>query len=174
MAKLVCTIELDKEAGFTLRAQSPDGSERVVTLTDKSITLRVKGTGGETTLTQDDAKVSIKCTRFEVEAETIQCTAKREMLLKSEGTLSAHSQRALELKSSSDLKAQAASGVQVDGQRVSIAAQTRLGLSGATSAELRGGQVSVRADAAALVEGQMTATLKGGITTVSGQLINLN
>ena len=94
MATLICTIELDKAQGLTIKVEDPDGKlTQTVTIDGKAITLEVKGDSDTSTVVQKPDSVTITCKAFTVEADTITLKSKKASEWKSEDTLDARERK---------------------------------------------------------------------------------
>ncbi len=78
MSALKCTITLDKTQGLVLLVEDESAkSKQTVTILKDSIVLQVEGSSGTTTVTQNAESVAIKCRKFSVEADEIDCRSKQ-------------------------------------------------------------------------------------------------
>lgn len=82
MGKLVCTVEMSKESGITVKVEDADaGITQTITMDGTSLTLKVAGSAGTSTITQTADKIAIKCKDFTLDAEnTITCTSQQASL----------------------------------------------------------------------------------------------
>ena len=198
MATLICTIEMDKEQGLTVKVEDPDGKlTQTVTLDGKAITLEVKSDSDTSTIVQKPDSVTITCKAFTVDSETLTLKSKKASEWKSEETLKLESAKDMELKSgakltqkatgdaslSSDAKIQikATSQLAIEGQQGQITAKggdlalegVNLKFSGKAQAELAAPMIKVAAKGQLGLESSGMAELKGSITSVSGSLVKL-
>jgi hypothetical protein len=191
MGTLVCTIEMDKAAGLTVTIANADaGITQTVTMNGTTLVLKVAGNDATSTYTQDQKKIAIACTQFEVTAdETITMTSTKASTYKSND--------AMTLQSAKDMTQTSDANVSVSGQKIAVVGQTEVDLTGASSntltlaaagatlaggaklalqpagATMTGAQVSVKADGMMSLESSWVATLKGSLTNVQGSLVNL-
>lgn len=78
MASLKCTITLDKAEGLTLTVEDEAASSKqIVQLSKDTIVLQVEGSAGTSTVTQSADSVTIKCKKFAVEADEIECRSQQ-------------------------------------------------------------------------------------------------
>lgn len=144
MGTLVCTVELDKVAGLTVRIENAGASTtQTIKLNGTTLELKVTGPGGTSTFTQSAEKIAIACKQFEV-------TAEQTIALKSVGASSWHSD-----------------------QSIALDAPQKVGLSTVGTLALQGTQTSVKGDAALQLESSAAATLKGQLTSVQGSLVTI-
>jgi len=145
MAKLVCTVELDKSAGLTVTIENASASvTQTIKVNGTTIELKVAGPSGASTITQGAEKVAIVCKQFEV-------TAEQTISLKSTGASTWHSDSSVELSAA---------------QKLSASTQGTL--------DLKGTQAAMKADAVLDLQSAATATLKGQLTNVQGSLVTIS
>ncbi|HEX8701325.1 MAG TPA: hypothetical protein VF815_21040 [Myxococcaceae bacterium] len=198
MATLICTIELDKEQGLTVKVEDPDGKlTQTVTLDGKAITLEVKSDSDTSTIVQKPDGVTITCKAFTVDSETLTLKSKKASEWKSEEAMKFESTKDMELKSgakltqqatgdaslSSDAKIQlkATNQLSIEAQQGQITAKggdltlegVNLKFSGKAQAELAAPMIKVAAKGQLGLESSGMAELKGSITSVSGSLVKL-
>lgn len=78
MGSLKCTITLDKTEGLTLVVEDESSSaKQIVSLLKDTIVLRVEGSNGTSTVTQAADSVTIKCKKFAVDADEIECRSRQ-------------------------------------------------------------------------------------------------
>lgn len=78
MGSLKCTITLDKTEGLTLVVEDESSSaKQIVSLLKDTIVLRVEGSNGTSTVTQAADSVTIKCKKFAVDADEIECRSQQ-------------------------------------------------------------------------------------------------
>jgi hypothetical protein len=190
MAKLVCTVELSKETGISIKVENADDKiTQTITMDGTTLTMTVDG-GGEdiSTFTQKVDSIAIKCKDFSIEAaNTITCTSKKATKHQSDDTLTLQSAKDMTLTSSAKLvqsadsdvtvaganvKATAQSAASIKGMTAEVSADTSLTLKGATKVDMSGAQVAIKADAQLGAESSGVATLGGSLTTIKGTLIN--
>ena len=198
MAKLVCTIDLDKEKGLIVTVEDPEGKyTQTVTLDGKCITMEVKDDSDTSTIVQKPGSVSITCKAFSVEADTISLHSKKESEWKSDKTLELSSSKNMELtsnskwtvKSTQDAELSSSTNVQVKAtQKLAIEGKegkltatggalqlegVTLEMKGKSQAELSAPLVKVAAKGQLGLESSGMAELKGQMTSVSGSLVKL-
>jgi hypothetical protein len=188
MGKLVCTVELSKDGGITVKVVNADASiTQTVTMDGTTLTLKVAGSEHTSTFTQDAERIAIKCKDFSVEAgETITCTSGKATRHQSDDTLSLQSGKDMSLASSAKLVQSADSDMTMSGANVTATAQSAASVKGLTAevagdqsltlkgtqANLSGAQIAIKADAQLGAESSGIATLGGSMTTIKGSLIN--
>jgi phage baseplate assembly protein gpV len=198
MATLICTIEMDKEQGLTIKVEDPDGKlTQTVTIDGKAITLEVKNDSDTSTVVQKPDGVTITCKAFTVEADTLTLKSKKASEWKSEETLKLESSKDMSLTSSAKLTQKATSDIAVssdanvqlkatsklalEGQQSQLDAKggdlklegVNLKLSGKAQAELAAPMIKVAAKGQLGLESSGVAELKGSMTSVSGSLVKL-
>jgi hypothetical protein len=188
MAKLVCTVELSKEAGISIKVENADaGITQTLTMNGTTMILEVAGKEDTSTITQKADSIAIKCKDFSIEAaDTITCTSGKATRHASEDTVTIQSTKDMTLQSSAklvqaadadltlagaNLKATARSAASVKGMTAEVSGDTSVTLKG-TQAKLSGSQVQISADAQLGAESSGVATLGGSLTTIKGTLIN--
>ena len=189
MGKLVCTVELSKTNGITVKVVNADASiTQTVTMDGTTLTLKVAGSSNTSTFTQTADKIAIKCKDFTLDADdTITCTSGKATKHVSSDALTLQSTKDMTFTSSAKLvqsatsdltlaganvKATAQSAASMQGLTASISADQSLTLKGTAQAQLSGAQVTVKADAQLDAESSGIATLGGSLTTIKGSLIN--
>ncbi|MCK6593520.1 MAG: hypothetical protein HUU21_04035 [Polyangiaceae bacterium] len=192
MGTLVCTIELDKQAGVTVKVENADGKiTQTIVMDGTAITITVKGESDTSTITQKADSVVIKCKKFEVDAtETITMKSTKASTYQSDDTMTLKSTKDMSLTSDADIKASAMNikgdaktEVALTGantQKLSLASAgatlsstSQLSLEGKAQASMKGGMVEVKATGMLNAEASGVATLKGSLTNVQGSLVNL-
>lgn len=152
MGTLVCTIELDKNAGLTVTVENANSSvTQTVKLNGTTIELKVSGPSGTSTFTQSADKIAIACKDFEV-------VAQRSIKLSSSGPSSWHSDQSIALDAP---------------QAVSASTVGSLTLEGTKEVTVSGGQATVKANVTLQLESSALTTLKGQMTNVQGNLVNI-
>jgi phage baseplate assembly protein gpV len=188
MAKLVCTVELSKETGISIKVENAEGGiTQTITMDGTTLTLKVAGQTDTSTFTQKADSIAIKCKTFSIDADdTITCTSKKATKHHSDDTLTLESTKDLTLTSSAKLVQSAVSDLTLAGANVKATAQSAASLKGltteiagdqslalkATQVNLSGAQVAIKADAQLGAESSGVATLGGSMTTIKGTLIN--
>jgi hypothetical protein len=188
MAKLVCTVEMSKDSGISIKVENADaGIIQTVTLDGTTLTVKVAGKENTSTITQKADSIAIKCKDFSIEADnTITCTSKNATKHHSDDTVTIESTKDMTLTSSAKLVQSATSDLTLAGANVKATAQSAASIKGLTAevagdqsltlkglqANLSGTQVSIKADGMLSAESSGVATLGGSLTTVKGTLIN--
>lgn len=189
MGKLVCTVELSKTNGITVKVVNADASiTQTVTMDGTTLILKVAGQSDTSTFTQTADKIAIKCKVFTLDADdTITCTSGKATTHKSSDALTVQSTKDLTLTSSAKLVQSATSDVTVSGANVKASAKGAASLQGMTAeitgtqsltlkgtaqAQLSGAQIAIKADAQLDAESSGLATLGGSLTTIKGSLIS--
>jgi hypothetical protein len=189
MAKLVCTVELSKETGISIKVENADGKiTQTITMDGTTLTLTVAGEQETSTFTQKADSIAIKCKDFSIEASnTITCTSTKATKHQSDDTLTLQSAKDMTLTSSAKLvqsadsdvtlaganiKATAQSAASLKGLTAEVTGDTSLTLKGTTKVDMSGAQVAIKADAQLGAESSGMATLGGSLTTIKGTLIN--
>lgn len=198
MGTLICTLEMDKEKGLTIKVEDPDGKlTQTVTIDGKSITLEVKDDSDTSTVVQKPDSVTITCKAFTVEADTVKLKSKKESEWKSNdalkfessldlsfissGKLTQKSKSDMALSSDAKVEVKATSKLAVEGQEAQFEAKggdlqlegVNLKMSGKAQAELAAPTIKVEAKGQLKLESSGVAELKGNMTTVSGSLVKL-
>lgn len=198
MAKLICTIDLDKEKGLTVTVEDPDGKlTQTVMLDGKSITLEVKNDSDRSTIVQKPDSISITCKDFKLDAETLtleskkaskwesketlDLTSTKDMVFKSEAKLTQEAAQDAALCSQVNLKLEGAQEFTLEGGRGKVSATTdtlelegpELKLKGTSQADLGAPLIKVAAKGKLGLESVGVAELKGNMTSVSGGSVTL-
>lgn len=152
MGTLICTVELDKNAGLTVTVENASASTtQTVKMNGVTIELKVVGPGGTSTITQSAEKVKIACKQFEVEA-----------------------QETISLKSALGSTWKSDQSIAIEGtQSATLSTPGSLKLEGTQMATLTSTLTTVKADAALKLESSAVATLKGAMTNVQGNLVSI-
>src|SRR5262245_54904096 len=105
MAKLVCTVELSKEAGITITVENADaGITQTLTMDGTTMTLKVAGKDDTSTITKKADRIAIKCKDCSIEADnTITCTSKKATKHTSDDAVTIQSTKDMTLTSSAKL-----------------------------------------------------------------------
>ena len=152
MGTLVCTIELDKNAGLTVTIANADASTtQTIRLNGVTLELKVAGPGGTSTFTQSAEKIAIVCKQFEVKAEET-------IALHSVGASSWQSDRSIALSGT---------------EKIGLSTPGSLTLEGQQMANLSSAQTTVKADAVLKLESSALASLKAQMTQVQGSLVTI-
>jgi len=188
MAKLVCTVELSKDGGVTVKVVNADASiTQRVTLDGTTLTLEVAGSDNTSTFTQTADRIAIKCKTFTLDAdETITCTSGKATTHHSDDALTLQSGKDMTFTSSAKLVQSATSDVALSGANVKASAQRAASVQGLTAevaadqaltlkgpqAQLSGARVFRNPSLRRLQLSSGVATLGGSLTTIKGSLIN--
>jgi len=189
MAKLVCTVELSKESGISIKVENAEaGITQTITMDGTTLILKVAGQDDTSTFTQKADSIAIKCKDFSIEADnTITCTSKKATKHQSDDVMTLQSTKDLTLTSSAKLvqsadadltlaganiKATAQSAASMKGLTAEVVGDQSLTLKGTAQVNLSGAQVAIKADAQLGAESSGMATLGGSLTTIKGTLIN--
>jgi hypothetical protein len=198
MAKLVCTIDLDKEKGLIVTVEDSEGKlTQTVKLDGKAITLEVKSNSDTSTLVQKPDSISLTCKSLSVNADTITLQSKKESAWTSEKTLRLQStedmtltssakltQKATQdalLSSSANFQVKATQKLTLEGMEGQLSTKggplklegVKLEMKGKSQAELAAPLIKVAAQGKLGLESSGVAELKGSMTSVSGSLVKL-
>ena len=198
MATLICTLELDKEKGLTVKVEDPEGKlSQTVTLDGQTITLEVKSSSDTSTVVQKADGITITSKAFTVEADTITLQSKQGSAWKSQQTLQLESTQDMtltssakltqkatadaELSSGANVQVKATGKLELEGAQTQLTAKggnlalegVELKLSGKAKAELAAPLIKVAAQGQLGLESSGVAELKGSITSVTGSLVKL-
>lgn len=171
MGKLVCTIELDKEKGITVKVEDPDGQvTQTITMDSKSITTEMKNSSHTSTVVQKPESVTITCQDFKVDADTVTLLSKKASKWTSQQTLKLESTQDMTFTSSAKLTQSATQDAKLSSStNVNIEATSQLGLKGMqASMQATGGEAKVSGVTLKLA-GQAQAEMSSPMTKVSGQ-----
>ncbi|MEM9458696.1 MAG: hypothetical protein AAGF11_31255 [Myxococcota bacterium] len=189
MGTLVCTLEMSKERGVTVKVVNGDDSiTQTITMDGTTMKLLVTDGSDGSSITMDKASIALDTKDLTITASnTIVCKSTNESTFQSESktfTIKSGSDTSIEAganltqKATSDVSikginvaAQGTSDASVKGLTAKVSADTSLTLEGGTQAELSGPMVSVTADATLSAESSGMATLGGSMTTIKGSLI---
>ena len=172
---LICSIELSKERGVTVKVVDDEGKvTQTVVLDGTKMTLQVRTSEAQTIWEQRDASlrctvkkgsdqteieqsptnIELRCKNFLVEAESVEVTSSKDMSLEAKGKGTFETTKDLTLQSSAKATLKAAKDATVDGG-------TKLKLEGGTQASLVAPQVALKGKAKASIDGgtqlQLTA-----------------
>lgn len=181
MAKLVCTIELSKERGVTIKVENAEGKiTQTITLDGTTLTMKVVGEQETSSWTQTADAIAIACKDFTLAASnSITCTAAKTATYKStDSDTTIESGAKLIGKATGDVEIsganttiEATSAAGMKGATASVEATSSLTLEGTSDATLSGAQVKVSADAQLSLESSGLAKLEGLTTTIGGSVI---
>ncbi|MEZ0227885.1 MAG: hypothetical protein ACAI25_04620 [Planctomycetota bacterium] len=171
MAKLVCTVELDKTTGITVKVENADADIIQIMHMDGTqiLTTVQKGTAetDKSSITQKFDSIAIKCKTYTVEAETITQKSTKATLHESADTFDIKATKDLTEHSDAKVVLNATGDVTVDGANVKIKGETDVTLNGlnvkgtaTAAAELKGANTKL--------EGSAKCDVKGGMASVKG------
>lgn len=181
MATLVCTIELSKERGVTVKVKNADdGITQTITMDGTTLAMTVAGSSETSSWTQTAEGITIQCKDFKLEASnSIVCTAAKtaqyvttdaDTTITAGGNLVQSATGDVQI-SGKTTTVSGTSGATLKATSVTVDGSSGLTLKGGGQAQLSGGQVKVAGDAQLSLESSGMATLKGATTTISGSLI---
>ncbi len=199
MGKLVCTVELDKEKGVTVKVENADDQiTQTVVMDGTSITIKVQGSEETSTIVQKQDSITIKVKDFMVDAtgtltlksakasswasqDILKVESTKDMTFTSSAKLTQSASQDAKLSSSANVAIEATSKLDMKGMQTSLAASggenkiegLTLKMSGQTQAELASAMIKVAAQAKLGLEASGMAELKGAMTTVGGSLVKL-
>ena len=199
MGKLVCTVELDKEKGVTVKVENADDSiTQTVVMNGTSITIKVEGSEETSTYVQEQDKVTITCKDFTVDAtgtltlksakasswnsqDTLTVESTKDMSFTSSAKLTQKASQDAKLSSDAKIAIEATSNLDMKGMQTSLTGtggETKiegltLKMSGKSQAELSSPMTKVSGDGKLGLESSGMAELKGSMTTVGGSLVKL-
>jgi hypothetical protein len=185
---LICTIEMSKEKGVTVKVTDSDGQvTQTVTMDGTTMTLEVTDGSNTSTITQKADSIVIACKDFQVNAETINCTSTGATKHTSDDAFTVSSQADMKLSSQAKLVEEATGDVEVSGMNIKASATSAASMEGLTAtveakqgltlksgltAELTGTMVTVKADGMLEASSSGVSTFKGSVSNVQGSLIN--
>ena len=199
MGKLVCTVEMDKEKGITVKVENADGKiTQTVVMDGTSITLKVAGSKETSTIVQKEDSVTVTCKDFTVDAtgtltlksqkasswtsqDTLALESTQDMTFTSKAKLTQSATQDAKLSSNANVAIEATSKLDMKGMQTSLVASAgdnklegvNLKMSGQAQAELAAPMTKVSAQAKLGLESSGMAELKGSMTTVGGALVKL-
>jgi hypothetical protein len=199
MGKLVCTVELDKEKGVTVKVENADDQiTQTVVMDGTSITIKVAGSEETSTIVQKQDSVTITCKDFTVDAtgtltmksakasswnsqDTLTVESTKDMTFTSSAKLTQSATQDAKLSSNAKVAVEAATNLDMKGMQTSLTASggenkihgLTLKMSGDTQAELASPMTKVSGDGKLGLESSGMAELKGSMTTVGGALVKL-
>jgi hypothetical protein len=188
-------VELSQTKGLTLTVINSTGDiTQTATFDGTTITHTCKGPISTSTLTQTSSDISIKCTNFKIDADTISCVSTKNTTHTAYGSFSVDSTQKATISSLSDLDISATNALSMSGMdlcatghntaKISAITTTingdqktnvkgaSLELSAQVDAKLTGATVKAVADTTMNIEG-LTTTVKGSMTNIQGNLIKL-
>jgi hypothetical protein len=199
MGKLVCTVEMDKEKGVTVKVENADGKiTQTVVMDGTSITLKVQGDSETSTVVQKQDSVTITCKDFTVDAtgtltlksakasswssqDILKVESTKDMTLDTQAKLTQSAAQDAKLSSNTNVTVEATSKLDLKGMQTSLTASAgdnkvegvNLKMSGKAQAELSAPMTKVEGQAKLGLESTGIAELKGTMTTVGGSLVKV-
>ena len=176
MGTLVCSVEVDKVGGITVKITNPDGKiEQTLVMNGTKIELTVKGDSATSTITQTAEKVAVQCKQFEVVAsETIDLKSTKAYTVSSSDCVAVKSVKAMTLSSSDKVDITAQRSMTLTGNEgVTVSSPQNIALSSKAQLALEGAMIEGKAQGMLNLESSGLATLKGNLTNVQGALVNL-
>jgi hypothetical protein len=199
MGKLVCTIELDKAKGVTVKVENADGKiTQTVVMDGESITTKVEGSKETSTIIQKDESITITCKDFTVDVtgkltlksakesswtsqDVLKIDSTKDMTLNTAAKLTQTASSDAKLASSTKMNVEAGTDLVAKGMKATLQATggeakvdgLTLKMAGQTQAELAAAMVKVAAQGKLGLESSGMAELKGSMTTVAGSLVKL-
>lgn len=199
MGKLVCTVELDKEKGVTVKVENADDKiTQTVVMDGTSITIKVQGNEETSTIVQKQDSVTITCKDFTVDAtgtltmksakasswksqDTLTVESTKDMTFTSSAKFTQSSTQDFKVSSSAKMALEASTNLDMKGMQTSLTASggdnkiegVNLKMAGKAQAELAAPMTKVSGDGKLGLESSGMAELKGSMTTVGGSLVKL-
>jgi hypothetical protein len=184
MAKLVCTVELDKTTGITVKVENADADiVQIIHMDGTQILTTVqKGTAAtdKSSITQKFDSIAIKCKTYTVEAETITQKSTKATLHESEDTFDIKATKDLTEKSDAKIVLVATADATVDGANVKLTADTDLLLKGtnlkgegSAACELKGANTKLEGSAKCDVKGAMSSLKADSMCEVGGAMTKI-
>lgn len=199
MGKLVCTVELDKEKGVTVKVENADGKiTQTVVMDGTSITLKVQGNEETSTIVQKQDSVTITCKDFTVDAtgtltlmsakasswasqDILKVESTKDMTLDTKAKLTQSAAQDAKLSSNTNVTVEATSKLDLKGMQTNLTASAgdntvegvNLKMSAKAQAELSAPMTKVAGQGKLGLESSGLAELKGSMTTVGGALVKL-
>ncbi|WP_224360587.1 hypothetical protein [Hyalangium versicolor] len=199
MGTLVCTVEMDKAKGVTVKVENADGKiTQTVVMDGTSITIKVQGNEETSTIVQKQDSVTITCKDFTVDAtgtltlksakesswasqDILKVESTKDMTLTSSAKLTQSATQDAKLSSNAKVAIEAASNLDMKGMQTSLTASggenkiegLTLKMSGQSQAELASAMTKVSGQGKLGLESSGVAELKGSMTTVGGALVKL-
>lgn len=182
MAKLKCTVELDKTNGVTVTVQNDDDSiTQTFHLDGTQIQTIVKGSDNTSTITQKQDSVKVECKDFTVQAETITCKSTKATLHQSDDTFDIKAAKDLTEHSDAKVVLNATGDATVDGANVKVTATTDCKLNGTNvkavataAAELTGANTKVDGSAQCDVHGAKSSLKADSMCEVGGAMTKIS
>ncbi|WP_340680799.1 hypothetical protein [Paraglaciecola sp.] len=119
MSALFCRIELNKTDGIVITLDNKDGAiTHTIVLNGDDITTTSKGNAGTSTIVQTPDKISMTCKTFELNAQTITCSATSTTKLSSGSDFT--------ITSDANLNAKAAIGMALKGTNIDLTGSAQI------------------------------------------------
>jgi hypothetical protein len=199
MGKLVCTVELDKEKGVTVKVENADDQiTQTLVMDGTSITITVKGSSETSTIVQKQDSIAITCKDFSVDAtgtlslksqkasswasqDVLTLESTKDMTFTSSAKLTQSATSDAKLSSNANVAVEATSKLDMKGMQTSLVASAgdnklegvNLKMAGKAQAELAAPMIKVAAQGKLGLESSGLADLKGSMTSVAGSLVKL-
>jgi len=199
MGKLVCTVEMDKAKGVSVKVENADAQiTQTVVMDGTSVTLKVEGSSETSTIVQKADSIVINCKDFTVDVtgtltlksakasswtsqDILKLDSTKDMTLKSGAKLTQTASSDAKLSSSTKVNVEAGTDLLAKGMKATLQATggeakvdgVTLKMSGQSQADLDAAMVKVAAKGKLGLESSGMAELKGSMTTVSGSLVKL-
>jgi hypothetical protein len=195
MAKLVCTIEMDKTNGITVKVEDPQGQiTQVMTMDSKSITIKMQNSSHTSTIVQKAESIAVTVQDFSVTADTITLTSSKDskwtssqklelestqdMSFTSSAKLTQSATQDAKLSSTANVNVEATSNLTLKGMQATLQATggeakvdgVTLKLNGQAQAEMAAPMAKVSAQGKLSLESTGLADLKGSMTNVGGMV----
>src|SRR5688572_16906838 len=192
MGKLVCTVELDKEKGVTVKVENADDQiTQTVVMDGTAITITVKGSEETSTIVQKQDSVTVTCKDFTVDAtgtltlksakasswtsqDVLTLESTKDMTFTSKAKLTQSATQDAKLSSQANVGIEATQKLDMKGMQTSLVASggdnklegINLKMAGQAQAELAAAMIKVAAKGQLGLESSGMAELKGSITSV--------
>ena len=182
MSTFTCRIELNKTEGVTITVDNEDGEiTQIIKLNGETIETTCKGKEETSTITQAPDSIKFNSKLFSVQAETIEISAKKSLVEKSEGTFDMKSEDPMKLNTSKTLTVTSDDAMTLTAK--SIAMKSKSGgvqIQAASALELQGQNATLEAQSDATIKGanlnangSMKVAVQGQMVSVSGTQIAL-
>jgi hypothetical protein len=169
MGKLVCTVELDKTTGITIKVENADADiVQIIHMDGTQILTTVqKGTAetDKSSITQKFDSIAIKCKTYTVEAETITQKSTKATLHKSSDTFDLQSTKDMTAKSDAKVVLKATGDCTIDGANVAVKGKVDVKLDG-TNVKGTASAACEMKGATAKLEGSAKCDVKGGLASL--------
>jgi hypothetical protein len=184
MAKLVCTVELDKTTGITIKVETAEADIVQTIHMDGTqiLTTVAKGTApaDKSSITQKFDSIAIKCKTYTVDAETITQKSTKASLHESADTFDIKATKDLTEHSDAKVVLNATGDATVDGANVKLKATTDCTLGGTNvkgtataAAELKGANTKLEGSAKCDVKGAMASVKADSMLEVGGAMTKI-